>query len=120
MESSPLALPVISLLLIAFGLTVLLSLLEAFIAHAFYIAIRDQNNLRDQNKFHSYHTVPQQTPAFSKKRGKLRVAPPNAIKMGTIYETPGGVGAGMRIDPFLHGMQNRMESAKTPHVCVWS
>ena len=112
MESSPLALPVISLLLIAFGLTVLLSLLEAFIAHAFYVAIRDQND------FHAYDQVPQATPALSKKGPKLRVAQDRGIRLGTIYATPGGVGAGMRIDPFVHSMQSRMESAKNPSLCV--
>jgi hypothetical protein len=112
METSPLALPVGSLLMIAFGLTALLVAAEGFVAHAFYGALRSQ-------EVHGYTPLGQRpTDGCAKEIENVRATLANNVKMTTIHETPGGVGTGMRIDPFVQGMQSRMESAHNSIICL--
>jgi len=108
MDASPLALPVGSLLLLAFGLTALLSGVEGFIAHAFYIALQNQNNFRGYSEVSQAQTYETMN---SSSKHKILTHDGN-IKLATMLATPSGVGTGMRIDPFVQSMQSRFESAK--------
>lgn len=107
MEATPLALPVTSLMLVAFLLTSMLTAVEAYIAHAFYGALRSQHELNGYEPL-----PPRPTYGSTRTREHNRAALDSNLKLGSLYETLGGVGAGMQIDSFVQGMQNRMESGK--------
>jgi hypothetical protein len=109
MENEPIALPVASLLLLAFGITALLSTVEAYIAHAFYMALK---NTVDP---HMYEALPVDSVTLQ-KNAKEEKSKTERKNQGDLVTKETGVAGGMRIDSFVHRMQMSMESVKHKNI----